>query len=67
MFTDFFYELRDEGVPVGSQEWLLLLSALQKGLHGSSLERFYHLARCVLVKSETYFDAFDRAFLKVFE
>ena len=67
MFLDFFYELRDEGVPVGTQEWLLLLDALAKGLHGSSLRRFYNLARCVLIKSETYFDAFDRAFLKVFE
>jgi uncharacterized protein with von Willebrand factor type A (vWA) domain len=67
MFADFFHELRDEGVPVGTQEWLLLLDALGKGLHGSSLQRFYHLSRCVLIKSETYFDAFDRAFLKVFE
>ena len=67
MFTDFFYELRDEGVPVGTQEWLLLLTALEKGLHGSSLSRFYHLARSLLVKSETYFDAFDHAFLRVFE
>jgi hypothetical protein len=67
MFVDFLYELRDAGVPVGTQEWLLLLSALEKGLHGSSLQRFYHLARCVLVKSEAYYDAFDRAFLKVFE
>ena len=67
MFLDFFYELRDEGVPVGLQEWNMLLEALQKGLHGSSLSRFYHLARSCLVKSETYFDAYDRAFLKVFE
>ena len=67
MFIEFFYELRDQGVPVGTQEWLRLHEALAKGLHGSSLQRFYHLARCVLVKSETYFDAFDRAFLKVFE
>ncbi len=67
MFLDFFYELRDEGVPVGLQEWRTFLEALEKGLHGASLERFYHLARCCLVKSETYFDAFDRAFLKVFE
>jgi hypothetical protein len=67
MFLDLFYELRDEGVPVGTQEWLLLLRALEKGLHGSSLERFYHLSRSLLVKSETYFDAFDRAFLRVFE
>ena len=67
MFLDFFYELRDEGVPVGLQEWNMLLEALEKGLHGSSLSRFYHLARSCLVKSETYFDAYDRAFLRVFE
>lgn len=67
MFLDFFYELRDEGVPVGLQEWRTFLEALEKGLHAASFERFYHLARCCLVKSETYFDAFDRAFLKVFE
>ena len=67
MFLDFFYELRDEGVPVGLQEWNMLLEALEKGLHGSSLSRFYHLARSCLVTSETYFDAYDRAFLRVFE
>jgi len=67
MFTDFFYALRDEGVPVGLQEWLLFLDGLGKGLHGSSLRRFYNLSRCCLVKSEAYFDHFDRAFLSVFE
>ena len=67
MFLDLFYGLRDEGVPVGMQEWLTLNDALDKGLHGSSLGRFYHLARACLVKSETYFDCFDRVFLKVFK
>jgi uncharacterized protein with von Willebrand factor type A (vWA) domain len=67
MFLDLFYELRDEGVPVGLQEWMTLMEALEKGLHGSNLRRFYHLSRACLVKSETYFDAFDRAFLRVFE
>src|SRR5262245_4958744 len=67
MFLDFFYQLREEGVPVGIQEWLTFLEALEKGLHGSSLRRFYHLARACLVKSETFFDGFDRAFLRVFE
>ena len=67
MFLDLFYELRDEGVPVGIHEWRTFLEALEKGLHGSSLERFYHLARACLVKSETYFDGFDRAFLKIFK
>src|SRR6185369_12411397 len=49
------------------QEWRALLTALEQGLHGSSLERFYHLARACLVKSETYFDSYDRVFLRVFK
>src|SRR5262245_61812737 len=40
---------------------------MEGGLHGSSLARFYNLSRSLLVKSETYFDAFDRAFLRVFK
>jgi uncharacterized protein len=67
MFLDLFYGLRDEGVPVSIQEWRALLGALEQGLHGSSLERFYHLARACLVKSETYFDSYDRVFLRVFK
>jgi uncharacterized protein with von Willebrand factor type A (vWA) domain len=66
MFLDFFYGLRNEGVPVSLQEWRALLEALELGLHGSSLQRFYHLSRACLVKSETQFDSFDRVFLKVF-
>ncbi|CAG1002642.1 hypothetical protein MYXO_03145 [Myxococcaceae bacterium] len=66
MFLDLFYGLREEGVPVSLQEWQAFLTALEKGLHGSSLARFYHLARACLVKSETLFDAFDRVFLRVF-
>lgn len=66
MFLQFFYALREAGVPVGTQEWIAFLRALELGLHGSSLLRFYHLGRACLVKSEAYFDAYDRAFLKVF-
>ena len=66
MFLDFFYGLRDEGVPVSIQEWQMLMTALEKGLHGSSLLGFYNLAKACLVKSETYFDGFDRAFARVF-
>ena len=67
MFLDLFYGLRDEGVPVALQEWMTLLEALRRGMHGSSLLRFYHLARACLVKSETYFDSFDRVFARVFK
>jgi uncharacterized protein with von Willebrand factor type A (vWA) domain len=66
MFLDLFYGLRDEGVPVGLQEWRTFLTALEQGLHGASLLRFYHLGRACLIKSETYFDHFDRVFARVF-
>ncbi|RMD84579.1 MAG: VWA domain-containing protein [Candidatus Dadabacteria bacterium] len=66
MFLDLFYGLREEGVPVGIQEWMALMEALEKGLHGSSLVRFYHLARACLVKSEAFYDAYDRVFARVF-
>ncbi len=66
MFLTLFYGLRDEGVPVALQEWMTFLEALHQGLHGSSLLRFYHLARACLVKSETYYDGFDRVFARVF-
>ena len=67
MFLDLFYGLRDEGVPVAIQEWQMFLRALEEGLHGSSLLRFYHLGRACLVKSETFFDAYDRVFARVFK
>jgi hypothetical protein len=67
MFLDLFYGLRDEGVPVAVQEWQAFLTALEQGLHGSDLLRFYHLGRACLVKSETYFDAYDRVFARVFQ
>ena len=66
MFLDLFYGLRKEGVPVSLQEWQGFLVAMEKGLHSSSLERFYHLGRTCLIKTETQFDAYDRVFLKVF-
>jgi uncharacterized protein with von Willebrand factor type A (vWA) domain len=66
MFLDLFYGLRKEGVPVAIQEWQAFLSALEAGLHRSTLLSFYHLGRACLIKSETYFDAYDRVFARVF-
>ena len=67
MFLDLFYGLRDEGVPVAIQEWQTFLRALEEGLHSSSLLGFYHLGRSCLIKSETYFDHYDRVFARVFK
>ncbi|OPX86484.1 MAG: VWA domain containing CoxE-like protein [Pelotomaculum sp. PtaB.Bin104] len=66
MFVNFIYELRKAGVPVSMTEWLTLMEALSKGLAFSSLSRFYHVTRAVLVKSETQFDNYDLAFQNYF-
>ncbi len=66
MFTDFFYHLKAAGIPVSFNEWNSLIDALEMGLAGSSLTGFYNLCRSVLVKSETYFDRFDLAFVQYF-
>lgn len=66
MFLDLFYGLRDEGVPVAIQEWRMFVSVLEQGLHDNSLLSFYNLGKATLVKSETYYDAFDRVFARVF-
>ncbi len=66
MFVPFLYELRAKGVPVGTQEAITLAGALAAGLHDSSLDGFYHVARATLVHTEAHLDAFDDAFLKCF-
>lgn len=67
MFLNLFYGLREEGVPVSIQEWQMFMTALEKGLHRCDLLGFYDLARACLIKSETWFDAFDRVFAHVFK
>jgi len=66
MFIPFFYELRDKGIPVTPTAFLRLQKALHLGLV-DSLEDFYTVARSVLVKSERYFDLYDRIFAHYFE
>ena len=67
MFEDFLYLLRRNGLKVSLTEWMALMEAMDKGLHGSSFTGFYHLCRCLLVKSEADFDRFDRCFLEYFK
>src|SRR3954471_16773257 len=67
MFLGFLYELRHRKVPVGTTEALALAGALRSGLHDSSLDGFYHVARALLVHSEAHLDAFDQAFLAHFK
>ncbi len=66
MFTEFFYQLRKNGLQVSLGEWLTLQEALTKGLHESSMTAFYYLARMILVKNETDYDKFDMTFEECF-
>ena len=65
-FVPFLYELRARKVKVGPQEASALAKALVMGLHESSLDGFYHLARAICVHRESDLDKFDEAFLSHF-
>jgi hypothetical protein len=66
MFIDFFYTLKNVGIPVSPTSFLTLHRALQTGLV-NSLNDFYTASRSILVKSERYFDLYDQAFAHHFE
>lgn len=67
MFINFFFNLKARGVPVSLHEWLTLHYALAENLNDTSLTKFYHVARAILVKNEVYFDRYDLAFLDTFK
>jgi uncharacterized protein len=65
MFVNFFYTLRQSGIPVSPTSFLRLQKALKEGLV-TGLDDFYTAARTILVKSERYFDIYDRVFAHFF-
>ena len=65
-FSQFFYQLRKAGIKVSLDEWMTLMEALDKGLADSNLRKFYELSRCILVKSEADYDAYEQAFRAYF-
>lgn len=67
MLVDFLFELRRRKLPVSTHEWMALMEALALGLHGSSLDGFYHLCRTLCVKDIAHYDAYDEAFLAYFK
>jgi uncharacterized protein with von Willebrand factor type A (vWA) domain len=66
LLVPFLFELRRRKVRVGLQEAMALTRALELGLHESSLDGFYRVARALCVHSETDLDAFDEAFAAYF-
>ena len=67
MLVDFFFKLREYRVPSSLRELLDLLKAMQKGVIFANIEDFYFLSRTTLVKDESQYDKFDRAFADYFE
>jgi uncharacterized protein with von Willebrand factor type A (vWA) domain len=66
MFVEFFYKLKETGIPVSPTSFLTLQKALSNGLV-NSLDDFYTGSRAILVKSERYFDLFDQVFAHHFQ
>ena len=66
MFINFFYTLRNSGIPISPTSFLTLQKALKLGLV-ASLNDFYTASRAILVKSERYFDLFDQIFAHCFQ
>ncbi|MET1083043.1 MAG: VWA domain-containing protein [Burkholderiales bacterium] len=66
MLISFFLRLKQAGLPVSIKEFLTLMEAMRLGVSGPSIDEFYFLARATLVKDESNFDRFDRAFGEYF-
>jgi len=67
MLIDFFLHLRAHKLPVSTKEFLTLLDGLQQRVCGHSIDDFYHFSRTCLVKDESHYDKFDRAFGSYFK
>jgi uncharacterized protein with von Willebrand factor type A (vWA) domain len=66
MFIDFFYQLKNAGIPVSPTSFLTLQKAMDMGLV-NSMDTFYIAARAILIKSERYFDRYDQVFAHRFQ
>ena len=66
MFLNFFYTLKEVGIPVSPTSFLILQKSLSQG-YINGLDEFYTCARAILVKSEKYFDLYDQVFAHQFE
>jgi hypothetical protein len=65
MFLPFFYQLRDQGIPVSLKYVLEFYQALERGL-APDLDRLFILMRLIFVKKVEHFDVFEQAFASYF-
>ena len=66
MLIEFFFKLRDHGLKVSLTELMDLLNALEQHVVFANVDDFYVVARMTLVKDESQYDRFDRAFASYF-
>lgn len=62
MLVKFLETLRAFDVRATTREYLDLLRGLEAGVAHGSVDEFYQFSKACLVKNETHFDRFDRAF-----
>ena len=67
MFLDFFYLLKQHGLPVSIKEYLTLLEALDKEVVKYNVDDFYYLSRSILIKHESHLDKYDQLFGQYFK
>jgi uncharacterized protein with von Willebrand factor type A (vWA) domain len=67
MLVGFLQHLKNAHVKVSITEWLDLVDLMARDLIPTTLDDFYLLARTALVKDESQYDRFDRAFADFFE
>ncbi len=65
MFNNFFYLLREYGVPLSMQYVIDFYEGLEKGI-ASNLDEFFIFSRLIFVKKVEHMDAFERAFALYF-
>ena len=66
MLIEFFLTLRKYQLKTSIRELLDLINALKKQVIFADIDAFYFLARTILVKDETQYDRFDKAFADYF-
>lgn len=67
MLFGFFFTLRSAGLKPSLSEFLVLLDALLQRVAIFNMDDFYVLARSALVKDESLYDRYDRAFAAYFK
>jgi len=65
MFINFFFTLKEAGVPLSLNSFLTLQKALDCGVV-ENMSDFYISARSILIKNERYFDLYDQVFFHYF-